>query len=176
MPEKRRVPDVLQMLPAGVLPSFRHPDRLEHLDHKHAAGHVFDRTLYAYRHEIRQIITGFHGVILERVHNGSGVPTNVEILIVPVVQACYKGMIDEDDFSFERLFEIALSFLQQPTLGLEVSEERSRVSKKGVLTFVARQKVGSRGRANDFQVVRLRVFKGRQRAMRPEPTRVARAS
>ncbi|MEK7652285.1 MAG: hypothetical protein AAB351_03780 [Patescibacteria group bacterium] len=176
MTQKRRVPDVLQMLPAGVLPSFRHPDRLEHLHARNATGHVFDQTLYAYRHEIKQAITGLHGVVLERVHNGAGIPTNVEVLILPVVQACYKGMIDEDGFSFERLFDIALSFLQQSTLGLEISVDRSRVSKKGVLTFVARQKVSSGGRATDLQVVRLRVYKGRQRTKRPEQTRLARAS
>ncbi|TSC65739.1 MAG: hypothetical protein G01um101477_356 [Candidatus Doudnabacteria bacterium Gr01-1014_77] len=164
------------MLPAHVLPSVRHPDRLERLGGEHAKGHVYDRTLYAYRHEIRQAIAGLHGVVLERIEGGASTLTNVEVLILPVVQACFKGMIDEDSFSFERLFDMALSFLQQPALGLEIATERCGFSKKGVLKFAARQKVSPGGRAADYQMVRLRVYKGRARAKRPQPTRMARAS
>jgi len=167
MPEKRpvrrAVPDVLAMLPAHVLPSYRFPARLAQLGAEHASTHVFDRTLHAYRHEVQSALSQFHGVILQR---DGGTMSNVEVLILPVVETCYRGMIDEENFSFERLYSIVLSFLQDPRLGLEISN--SRFSNKGVLTFVARQRIEGNGRASGFQTVRIRVMKGRRRAKRTQ--------
>lgn len=161
-PVRRAVPDVLAMLPAHVLPSYRFPARLAQLGAEHASAHVFDRTLHAYRHEVQNALSQFRGVVLQR--SDGGTMSNVEVLILPVVETCYRGMIDEENFSFERLYDIALSFLQDPRLGLEISS--SRFSNKGMLTFVARQRIESNGRATGFQTVRIRVMKGRRRAKR----------
>lgn len=152
------------MLPAHVLPSYRFPARLTQLGAEHASTHVFDRTLHAYRSEVQSALSQFHGVILQRVDGG--MMSNVEVLILPVVETCYRGMIDEENFSFERLYSIALSFLQDPRLGLEIS--RSWFSNKGMLTFVARQRIESNGRASGFQIVRIRVLRGRRRAKRTQ--------
>ncbi len=146
------------MLSPGVMPSFRFPARLTQLGAERSAEHVYDRTLYAYREEVRDALSQFRAVELQR--NGSGM-SNVEVLILPIVEACYKGMCDEDGFSFEHLHAIVLSFLRSPRMGLEVS--RSRVTTRGMMTFVVRQKVEKGGRANDFQAVRIRVCKGRRR-------------
>jgi len=168
MPEKRpvrrAVPDVLAMLPAHVLPSYRFPARLAQLGAEHSSTHVFDRTLHAYKQEVQAALSQFRGVILQR--SDGGVMSNVEVLILPVVEACYHGMIDEENFSFERLYRITVAFLHDPRLGLEISD--SRFSTKGVLTFVARQKVESNGRASGFQTVRIRILKGRRRAKRTQ--------